>query len=162
VIRVQFISVVAYGLIAWWYVVPWLKGLDKRRALTVPLWIHVFRYVTLYLFVARREGYAISDDVLTVVVIGDLCGAILAITSIIFLQMRSRLGPLLAGLVVIASITDFAVGTYIRAIEPATPDATGVWWLIFVFFAPLIIVSLPLIVWQLYARRDEPLSEARS
>jgi hypothetical protein len=79
VIRVQFISIVVYGLIAWWYVAPWLKKLDKRQALTAPLWVHVFRYLTVYLFVARREGYAISDQVLTVVVVGDLSGAVLAL-----------------------------------------------------------------------------------
>lgn len=159
VIRIQFISIVAYGLIAWWYVAPWLKKLSKRQALTAPLWIHVFRYVSLYLPVARHEGYAISSNVLTVVVIGDLSGAMLAIMGIILLRTRSRLGPVITGLVIIASIIDFAVGTYFRAIEPATVEATGVWWLIFVFFAPLVIISLPLIAWQLYARRGEPLSE---
>src|ERR1700709_1881496 len=93
------ISLLVYGLIAFWYVVPWLKKLDKRQALTAPLWIHAFRYVTLYLLVAQREGYAISDQTLRVVVIGDLSGAALALIGIIFLRMRSRLGPVFAALV---------------------------------------------------------------
>src|ERR1700685_1327655 len=102
-----FISLVVYSLIAIWYVAPWLTKLDKRQALTAPLWVHVFRYLALYLLVARRDGYAIAAQVLNVVVIGDLPGDALAWAGIIFLRMRSRLGPIFAALVLIASITDF-------------------------------------------------------
>jgi LytS/YehU family sensor histidine kinase len=158
VAKVLLISVVVYSLIAIWYVAPWLKKLDKRQALTAPLWVHVFRYLCLYLPIAQREGYAISDRILNVVVIGDLSGAVLALTGIIFLRMRSRLGPILAALVLIASIVDIAVGTYVRSQIGSDPEASGVWWLVFVFFAPLVLVSLPLLGWQLYQRRGETLS----
>ena len=153
-----FISLVVYSLIAIWYVAPWLKKLDKRQALTAPLWVHVFRYLALYLLVAQREGYAISDQVLNVVVIGDLSGAVLALAGIIFLRMRSRLGPIFAALVLIASITDFFRWRIRQKSSWAGPEATGVWWLVFVFFAPLVLVSLPLLGWQLYQRREEALS----
>lgn len=153
-----FISLAVYSLIATWYVAPWLKKLDKRQALTALLWVHVFRYLALYLLVAQREGYAISDQVLTVVVIGDLGGAVLALAGIIFLRTRSRLGPIFAALVLLASITDFFVGTYVRSHHGPDPEATGVWWLVFVFFAPLVLVNLPLLGWQLYRRRGEALS----
>jgi hypothetical protein len=156
VVKVLLLSLVVYSLIAIWYVAPLLKKLDKRHALTAPLWVHVFRYVTLYLLVARREGYAIPDHTFNVVVIGDLSGAALALAGIIFLRMRSRLGPIFAGLVILASITDFAVGTYVRIGAP-DPEATGVWWLVFGFFAPAVLVSLPLLGWQLYKRRAERL-----
>jgi hypothetical protein len=156
-----FISLVVYSLIAIWYVVPWLKKLDKRQALTAPLWVHVFRYLALYLLVAQREGYAISEPVLKVVVIGDLSGAVLALTGIIFLRMRSRLGPIFATLVLIASIIDIIVGSYFRSIHGQDPEATGVWWLVFVFFAPAVIVTMPLLGWQLYKRRGEALTRPK-
>jgi hypothetical protein len=38
----------------------------------------------------------------------------------------------------------------------------GVTWLILTFYVPLLWVSLGLIVWQLYARRQEPLALARA
>jgi hypothetical protein len=161
VIKVQLISIVVYGLIAWWHVAPWLNKLDRGRALTALLWVHVFRYIVLYLYVARREGYAISDSALTQLVVGDLSGASIAIVAIFLLRFRSRLGLVFSGLVVVASIADVVAGAYLRSVEPPRADATGVWWLIFVFFAPLIVVSLPLIVWQLYARRGEPLADTR-
>ena len=156
-IRVQFVSIVVYGGLAWLYVVPWLRKADRANALTALLWVHVFRYVVLYLYVAQREGYPISDNAVMELVIGDLSGAILAAAGIACLRMRSRLGLVLAGLVIVASIADVTGGFIIRSIEPPREDAAGVWWLIFVFFAPLIVISLPLITWQLYARRGEPL-----
>jgi hypothetical protein len=162
VVKVLFISVVVYSFIAIWYVAPWLKRLDKRQALTAPLWIHVFRYLCLYLPIAQRDGYAIADQTLNVVVIGDLTGAVLALAGIIFLRMRSRLGPIFAALVIIASIADMAIGTYVRSLHGSDPEATGVWWLVFCFFAPLVLVSLPLLGWQLYQRRGEPLSAVAS
>jgi len=94
----------------------------------------------------------------TELVVGDLGGALLAAAGIILLRLQSRGGLLVSGLVVIASIVDAAGGAYIRSLEPPRADATGLWWLIFVFFAPLILISLPLIVWQLFTRRGEPLS----
>jgi hypothetical protein len=157
VIRAQLISIVTYAFIAWWYVAPRLSKLDKRQALTALLWVHVFRYIVLYLYVARREGYGISERALTELVVGDLTGAAIAAVAIILLRLRSRVGVWLAALVVAASLADMAGGIYVRSSEPPRADATGVWWLIFVFFAPLILVSLPPIVWQLYSRRGQPL-----
>jgi hypothetical protein len=160
VIRAQLISIVTYAIIAWWYVVPRLNKLDKRQALTALLWVHVFRYVVLYLYVARREGYGISDRALTELVVGDLTGAAIAAVAIILLRLRSRVGVWLTALVVAASLADMVGGIYVRSSEPPRADATGVWWLIFVFFAPLILISLPLMIWQFYVRRGQTIDTA--
>jgi hypothetical protein len=156
-VRAQLISILVYALIAYWYVAPALRRMDKRGALSALLWLHVFRYVVLYLYVARVEGYAISDAALTELVVGDLGGAAVAAVGIVLLRFRMRAGVWFAGLVVFFSLADMAGGIYLRRTEPPRADATGVWWLIFVYFAPLILVSLPLIVWQLYVRRDQNL-----
>lgn len=157
-IQAQFLSIGVYGLIAWWYVAPGLKRLSRRDALTAILWVHVFRYCVLYIFVARREGYGISDTALTELVVGDLAGAALGLVAIIFLRLRFTVGVLLSWLVVAATIADFAIGIYTRQGDPPRGDAAGPWWLIFVFFAPAVLVSLPLLIWQLVSRRREPQS----
>jgi hypothetical protein len=157
VIRAQFVSIVVYAWIAWWYVVPRLRSLNRAEALTALLWVHVFRYVVLYLYVARQEGYAISARALNELVVGDLSGAIVAAAAIILLRFGSRIGLWVSALVVVASVADIAGGIYVRHSDPPRADATGVWWLLFVYFAPLILVSLPLIAWQIYTRRGEPL-----
>jgi hypothetical protein len=159
VIRAQLISILTYGLIAWWYVAPWLKKLERGQALSALLWVHVFRYVVLYLYVAQREGYPISANAVTELVVGDLGGALIAIVAIVLLRYQLRLGLAFSALVIVASLADMVGGVYVRSTEPPRGEATGVWWLIFVYFAPLILVSLPLIAWQLYARRGEPLAK---
>lgn len=156
-LRVQLISIIVYAGFAWMYVVPWLKKVGKIEGLTALLWVHVFRYCVLYLPVAQREGYPISHTALLEVVVGDLSGAVLAAIAIIVLRLNKSLGLVATGLVIIASVADVAGGFYIRSLEPHRPDAAGVWWMIFVFFAPLVVVTLPLIVWQLFWNRSEPL-----
>jgi hypothetical protein len=37
--------------------------------------------------------------------------------------------------------------------------ASGVTWMILVFFVPAVIVSIGMLAWQLVSRRHEPLSE---
>jgi hypothetical protein len=51
----QFISLVVYGLIARWYVTPWLSARKRGDALIALLWVHVFRYVALPKFSAQRD-----------------------------------------------------------------------------------------------------------
>jgi len=151
----QLITILAYALIAWWYVAPWLRRRPLAQALTALLWVHVFRYTVLYLYVAQHEGYPISTAAAEELVIGDLAGAVLAMASIVALRFNWRIGLTLCWLVVAESALDFLGATYLRLSEPARADATGVWWVVFVYFGPLILVSLPLMVWQLYTREKE-------
>lgn len=158
---VQFASMIIYGLIAIWYVVPWLKKLGRAEALIALSWFHIFRYISPYIFLAQRDGYPISNVAAAQIMIGDLAGAAIALVAIILLRRRLRLGLVLSWLLVVETIVDFAVGARQRIIEPRA-GPTGVWWLILTFFAPMILVSLPLMVWQLYARRSEPLVAAKT
>jgi len=41
----QIISIVVFATAARWYLVPWLRTLNRANALTVLLWPHAFRYV---------------------------------------------------------------------------------------------------------------------
>jgi hypothetical protein len=157
-IQAQLLSIIVYGLIAWWHVAPGLNRLSRAQALIAVLWVHIFRYCVLYIFVAQREGYGISNIALTELVVGDLTGAVLGMAAVILLHLRLSLGLAMSWLVVIATIADFAIGLYTRLSELPRGDAIGVWWLIFVFFAPAVLVSLPLLIWQLVSRRHEALT----
>jgi hypothetical protein len=100
------ISVAIYALIARWYVAPWLSSLKRVDALTALLWIHVFRYVALQIFAAQRDGFPISDGALLDIVIGDVAGAAIALAAIVLLRYRSRLGSVLAWLLVAETVYD--------------------------------------------------------
>jgi hypothetical protein len=156
---VQLISIAIYSLIALWYVVPSLRKLGRAEALTAVLWVHVFRYLVLYIFTARREGYAIPDPATLELVVGDLTGAIIGLGAIILLRLRARLGLALSWLLVIETICDLFGAIYYRRAEPPRPEAIGPWWFIYAFFGPLILVSTVLLVWQLIARRNELLTD---
>src|SRR5262249_13223721 len=49
----QLLSLFVYGLVARWYVAPWLGSLKRPNALIALLWVHVFRYVALMTFSAQ-------------------------------------------------------------------------------------------------------------
>jgi len=155
---VQFASIVVYALIALWYVVPWLRKQVRAEALIGLAWFHIFRYSSPNIFLAQREGYPISDVAAFEIMIGDLIGAAIAFVAIILLRRRARLGVVFSWLPVIETITDFVVGARERAIAPRA-GPTGAWWLILSFFAPMILISLPLMIWQLYTRRHQPIQK---
>ena len=156
--QAQLISLVVYALIALGYVAPYLKRLQLGQALTLLLGVHIFRYSALYLYVAQHDGsYPISDIALAQQVTGDLVGAALGAAAIVALRFRFRFGLASSWLVIVATIADAVTALYQRSLEPPRADATGVGWVIFVFYAPAVLVSLPLLGWQLVARRAEPL-----
>src|SRR5262249_33098529 len=102
----QFLSLFVCATAAQWYLVPWLRTLDRADALAPLLWVHVFRYVALQAFSAQRDGFPISDAGLMDIVVGDLAGAILALTTLYLLRYRMRLAIPLAWLLVIETTYD--------------------------------------------------------
>jgi hypothetical protein len=154
----QFISIALYLLIALWYVAPLLQKLSRAEALATLLWVHVFRYVVLYIFAARREGYVISDPATLELVVGDLAGAVIALGAVGLLRWRPRIGLVFSWLLVLETAGDLFSAIYFRRIDPPRPEAVGPWWFIYGFFGPLILVSTALLVWQLIARRQESLA----
>lgn len=158
----QFISLFVYAMIARWYVAPWLKSRGRADALIALLWVQVFRYIALQAFSAQRNGFPISDAGLMDIVAGDLGGAILAFITIVLLRYRSGIAIPLAWLLVLETIYDTVSNIRGGMREHLMGAASGVTWLVLVFFVPMVIVSLALLVWQLYARRSEALDSTIS
>jgi hypothetical protein len=154
---VQLISIFVYSLIAFWYVVPRFRKQERAEALTAVLWIHVFRYLAFYIFLAQQDGYPISDALARIVFVGDITGAVIALAAIFLLRRRSVLGIVLSWLLILETFVDMSMGARQRMIETSHAEPRGVWWIVFTFFAPLVLVSLPLLIWQLCTRHKEPL-----
>ena len=153
----QLLSLFVYGLVARWYVAPWLGSLKRPDALIALLWVHVFRYVALMTFSAQRDGFPISDGGVLDIVIGDVAGAVIALAAIMALRNRPRLGVALAWLLAAETIFDTITNVRGGIREHLMGAASGATWLILAFYVPLIVVSVVLLVWQLYARRGEAL-----
>jgi hypothetical protein len=156
----QFISLFIYALLAKWYVAPWLGGLKRADAMIALLWVHVFRYVALMTFSAQRDGFRISDDGLFEIVIGDVAGAAIALLAIFALRYRARLGIALAWLLAAETIFDTVTNIRGGVREHLMGAAGGTTWLVLVFYVPLVIVSVVLLLWQLLARHGEALDPA--
>jgi hypothetical protein len=154
----QFVSLFVFALGAIWYARPLLNKMARADALTALLWIHVFRYTALFAISAQHEGFPISNAAAFEIVAGDLLGATIALLGIFLLRLRWNLGVVFSWLVVLETLADAGFVVHRRAIEPLVAEPTGVLALVLTFLVPLIIVSLPVMVWQLVARRRKPLA----
>src|SRR6476620_10597177 len=89
---VQFtFCLVAYALIAGWYVVPRLLGLPRAVALVPLLWVHVFRIAGATILAPGAVDSAIPTDFRTMVGLGDLTTAVLALVAIVLLLRSASL-----------------------------------------------------------------------
>jgi hypothetical protein len=154
----QLLSVAVFLTIARWYFVPWTRAQARADALIPLLWIHVFRYVALQAFSAQQAGFPISDAGRDEIVLGDLMGAFLAMAAIVALRHRARTSIPLVYLLVAETLADTVKNVSNGVHEHLIGRANGVTWLVLAFYVPMILVSLGLVVWQLYARRGEPLA----
>ena len=153
----QMVSLVVFASIAAWYVAPWIARQDRTTALTALIWPHVFRYVALQAYSAQHAGFPISDDGLSRLVYGDLGGAVLAFVAIVALRRKIRVAIPLAYLLVTTTALDTVLNISNGIHENLFGAATGVTWMVVSFYVPMLMVSLGLIVWQLYSRFGQPI-----
>ncbi len=156
----QLLSLIVFGAMARWYVVPWLNSHARADALIALLWVHVFRYVALQVFSAQQTGFPISDGGAMEIVVGDVAGAVMAFATIALLRHRLRLAIPLAWLLVAETAYDTVTNIHGGVREHLMGAASGVTWFVLVYFVPMVVVSGVLLAWQLYARRREPLDSA--
>jgi hypothetical protein len=155
----QLLSLLVFGSMARWYVAPWLNTRNRADALIALLWVHVFRYVALQVYV-ERDGFPISDGGASEIVIGDVTGAVTAFVTIVLLRNRSRWGVPLAWVLIAETAYDTFSNVKSGFGEHLMGAASGVTWMILVYFVPMVVVSAVLLTWQLYSRRSEALEEA--
>ena len=89
---IQFtLSLVAYLLIAFWYVVPRLSGLPRELALVPLLWVHAFRTIGGTILAPGAVGPGVPTEFRTMIGYGDLITALLALVALAALRTRLRL-----------------------------------------------------------------------
>src|SRR5437879_6884698 len=85
-----FLSSVVFGLLAWWYVWPWLRSIDRTNALTALTFVHALRPIGATVLVASVAATALPRDFTEQVAYGDLATSLLAVVTVI--ALRSKLG----------------------------------------------------------------------
>ena len=154
---VQFtLSLVAYLLIAFWYVVPRLSALPRELALVPLLWVHAFRMVGGTILAPGAVGPGVPTEFRTMIGYGDLITAFLALVALIALRTRIQGAIALVWLCVIVGNLD-TVNAIVQSMRiNVFTYALGVNWVIVTIYVPALLVSSLLILTQLLRPRSIP------
>jgi hypothetical protein len=163
---IQFtLSLVAYLLLASWYVSPRLSRLPRELALAPLLWVHAFRIVGGTILAPGSVGPGVPTEFRTMIGYGDLVTAGLALLALIALRTRLPSALAFVWLCVIVGMLD-TVNAIIQSMRFSVfNDALGVNWVIVTIYVPALLVSSLLIFMQLLrptALPAGPGSETRS
>ena len=144
---VQFtFCLVAYALIACWYVVPRLFGLPRAVALIPLLWIHVFRVAGATILAPGAIDTGIPEAFRTMVGLGDLATAVLALAAIVLLRRRAPVAIAAVWLCLIIGTAD-TVNAIIQSVRyDVFTFPLGVNWVIVTMYVPALVVSSVLIL----------------
>ena len=152
---IQFtLSLVAYLLIAFWYVVPRLSGLPRELALVPLVWVHAFRTIGGTILAPGAVGPGVPSEFRTMIGYGDLVTAFLAIVALIALRAHFSGALVLVWLMVVVGMLD-TVNAIIQSVRfNVFTYALGVNWVIVTIYVPALLVSSLLIFMQLLARKS--------
>jgi hypothetical protein len=150
---IQFtLSLVAYSLLASWYVAPRLSGLPRELALAPLLWVHAFRVVGGTILAPGAVGPGVPMEFRTMIGYGDLITALLALLALVALRARFPRAIAFVWLCVTVGMLD-TVNAIIQSLRfNVFTDALGVNWVIVTSYVPALLVSSLLIVMQLLER----------
>ena len=139
---IQFtLSLVAYWLIASWYVAPRLSGLPRELALAPLLWVHAFRIVGGTILALGAVGPGVPMEFRTMIGYGDLITALLALLALIALRTHLPRAIAFAWLCVIVGLLD-TVNAIVQSVRFSVfTYALGVNWVIVTIYVPALLVS---------------------
>ena len=142
-------SVVVFGIVAVWYVWPYLTKLSRNSALIPLLFVHVPRYVGMTLLVAGMVDPKLPREFRSSAAYGDLMEAALAFASIFALRGNWRFAVPLVWVANTWGFVDLLNGVrgVLQLNVPSFNLATL--WYIYTFYAPVVIVSHVMIFWIL-------------
>ncbi len=153
---IQFsLSLLAYALIAAWYVYPRLRLLPRNVALQPLLWVHAFRIVGGTILAPGSVGPGVPTDFQKMIGYGDLVTAAVALLALVAVRMRLSASIPLVWLVIGVGTVD-TVNAIIQSMRyDVFTHVLGLNWVIVTVYVPALLVSSVLIVLQLM-RRPEP------
>ena len=145
-------SLVAFALIAWWYVAPRLSRLPREVALVPLVWIHAFRIVGGTILAPGAVDAAVPSDFRTMIGYGDMATAVVALLALIALRRRMPIAIALVWLGLTVGLLD-TVNAIIQSMRYSVfTYGLGVNWVIVTMYVPALLVSSVLIFIQLRRR----------
>jgi hypothetical protein len=149
-------SLVAYGLIAFWYAAPRLARLPRELALVPLLWIHTMRIVGGTILAPGAVGSSVPADFRIMIGLGDMATAVLALLALIALRGRWPGAIALVWLCLAVGLLD-TTNAIIESMRYSVFNyALGVNWVIVTLYVPALLVSSVLILIQLRRQVKTP------
>ena len=144
---VQFtFCLLAYALIAAWYVVPRLSGQPRAVVLVALLWVHVFRVAGATILAPGAVDPGVPAEFRTMVGLGDLATAVLALAAIVLLRQRAPVAIAAVWLFLVVGTAD-TVNAIIQSVRyDVFTFPLGLNWLIVTMYVPALVVSSVLIL----------------
>jgi hypothetical protein len=142
-------SLVAYALIAWWYGAPRLARLPREVALVPLVWIHAFRIVGGTILAPGAVDSAVPSDFRTMIGLGDMATAVVALLALIALRFRVQGAIALVWLCLTVGLLDTANAIIQSMRYSVFTHGLGVNWVIVTSYVPALLVSSVLIFIQL-------------
>jgi hypothetical protein len=151
---IQFsLSLVAYALIAIWYVAPRLSRLPRELALVPLLWVHVFRVVGGTILAPGAVDPGVPEAFREMVGYGDLITALLALVALVALRARLPGAIVLVWLCIGVGMLD-TLNAVVQSLQYSVFSfSLGVNWVIVAAYVPALLVSSALLVLQLIRPR---------
>jgi len=147
---IQFtLSVVAYSLIAMWYVWPRLSRLPLALALAPLLWVHAFRIVGGAILAPGAVGPGVPTEFREMIGYGDMATAVLALLALIALRGQLPRAIAFVWVCVTVGMLD-TVNAIIQSMRFSVfTYPLGVNWVIVTMYVPALLVSSALIFTRL-------------
>src|SRR6266849_3492665 len=147
-------TLIAFSLIAKWYINPRLSKTSVEDALLPLVWVHVFRYAPLTLLVPGQVSPDIPIDVAMTIAYGDLISAIAALITVLFLKQRLPGALIVAWAFNILGVADIVIATAAAINAKLYQYALGFNWYIVNFYVPIGIVTHAMMIYKLvYAKK---------
>jgi len=132
-------GLIAYGLIAKWYVMPALLTLPRAKALVPLLLLHCFRFIGLAFLIPGVTSQPLDSRFSNPAAYGDLLAALLAFLALLALRRKWRTASALVWVFNIEGLLDLlnAVTQGLRYTEDGALGST--------YFIPAIVVPALLV-----------------
>ena len=154
---IQFtLSLVAYALIAFWYVAPRLARVPRELALVPLLWVHAFRVIGGTILAPGAVDPGVPMEFRTMVGLGDVTTAVLAVLALVALRTRMPAAIGLVWLFLLVGTLD-TLNAIVQSIRfDVFSYALGLNWVIVTAYVPALLVSSLLILTQLLRPAKAP------
>jgi hypothetical protein len=139
---IQFtLSLIAYALIAFWYVAPRLSKLPREVALAPLLWVHAFRIVGGTILAPGAVDAGVPMDFRVMVGYGDMATAVLALIALFALRTRFSGALALVWFCIVVGMLD-TINAIIQSVRDSVfTYALGINWVIVTAYVPALLVS---------------------